>query len=78
MATTLLPAASSATTFPAPGVAAGIQHAVAVAWATGPRPADAAGRDGVGHRIDRTFVARRLHVVRRESLRRAARGADRR
>jgi len=72
MATTLLPAASTATTFPAPGVATGIQRAVAAAWTTGQRLDGAARPDDDGRIVDRTFIARRLHVVRRDSLRRAA------
>jgi hypothetical protein len=76
MATTLLPAASTARTFPAPGVAAGIERAVATAWATCLRLDGAARRDDDGRIVDRTFVARRLHVVRRDSLHRAARAVE--
>jgi len=59
--------------FPARGVAAGIQRAVAAARGTGYRLAGAAYVDRAGrgaHVVDRTFQARRLHIVRRESLRR--------
>jgi hypothetical protein len=62
--------------FPARGVATGIQRAVAAARETGYRLAGAdhlEGVEGAGHNVDRTFPARRRHIVRREALRRAAR-----
>jgi hypothetical protein len=76
MATTPFRAASDATTFPAPVVMAGMQRAIAAAWQTGRRRAISARPDGVRRSVDRTFVARRLHVVRRDALRRLPRAAS--
>jgi hypothetical protein len=77
MATKPLDDAFEMTTFPSPGVATGIQRAIAAAREMPPRPADA-GRlgDVRGARgiVDRTFRARRLHVFRRAALRRPAAG----
>jgi hypothetical protein len=74
MAITLLPAASSAIPFPAPGVAAGIRHAIAaVARETRPGPVEAPHLDGEDRSVNHTFVARRLHIVRRDVFRRPAR-----
>ena len=78
MATTPLHNAFDTTAlFPAPGVAAGIQRAIAVAREARRRPAEATRRGDVrGARgiVDRTFRARRLHAVRRDALRRIAAG----
>jgi hypothetical protein len=77
MATTLLHGAAESTTFPAPGVAAGLQYAIAAAHEMRPRPDDVSRLGDVeGSRgiVDRTFRARRLHVVRRDALRRLAAG----
>jgi hypothetical protein len=76
MATTRFPGALETTPFPAPGVAAGIQRAVEVARGIGSRGADASRRHGTRESVaivDRTFHARRLHVVRRDTLRGPAR-----
>jgi hypothetical protein len=72
MATTRLPAPLEATPFPAPGVAAGVQRAIAAARVIPPRSAGIPpldGARGAGRVVDRTFAARRLHAVRRSALR---------
>jgi len=77
MTTKRLDGAFEATTFPAPGVAAGLQRAISAARKMRPRPAGAARLDdAAGTRVvvDRTFRARRLHAVRRDALRRLAAG----
>ena len=77
MATTLLHGAAELTTFPGPGVASGLQRAIAAARETRPRPNDASRLGDVeGSRgiVDRTFRTRRLHVARRAALRRLADG----
>jgi hypothetical protein len=62
-------------------LAAAIQRAVALAWGRGSRVLDTTRReglgtlDGTGYVVDQTFAARRLHIVRRESLGRVARAS---
>ena len=77
MATALLHGAAELTTFPGPGVASGLQRAIAAARETRPRPDDASRLGDVEQSreiVDRTFRARRLHVVRRDALGRLAAG----
>ena len=72
MPTTRLPASLDTTPFPAPGVATGIQRAIAAARVIPSPRAGAAPIDearGAGRVVDRTFAARRLHVVRRSAPR---------
>jgi len=76
MATTPFLAASDATTFPAPVVMAGMQRAIVAAWQTGPCRPNPGRSGGVRRPVDRTFIARRLHVVRRDALRRRPRAAS--
>ena len=73
MATILFPAASDARAFPSPGVMAGIHRAMVAARDRRPRLTDLDRTDRTGRGVDRTFVARRLHVVRRDLLARVAR-----